>query len=120
MLDEIKPIIIDEVLLQENRNLQILQRSLVGALKEVFGEQAESQRFIDTKRIPLICKDIQTILKNQEDVKNSLNKKEDDHEIRLRSLETFMNTLIGKMAMIGVGSSIVVSLIFIGIQYFLK
>lgn len=138
----------DEVLLQENRNLQILQRSLSGALKEVFGEYTESQRFLDLKRVPLICKDVQNIVKNQEDekkerekraqdtdkiledhrkelnkniedIKGMIEKKEDDHENRLRALETFMNTLIGKMAIIGVASSIIVSLIFVGVQYFL-
>lgn len=67
MIEESK--ITDEVSLQENRNLQILQRSLAGALKEVFGEYTESQRFVDLKRVPLLCKTTEMIIKNQEDEK---------------------------------------------------
>ena len=96
MADEQKPVIQDEVLLQENRNLQILQRSLAGALKEVFGEYTESQRFLDLKRIPLICKDISTIRSDIGDIKDSIKNKEGDYETRLRLLETFKSQTDGK------------------------
>lgn len=98
MLEEIK---VDEVLLQENRNLQILQKSLAGALKDVFGEYTESQRFLDLKRIPLICKDISGINKSLEDIKNSIDAKENDHENRIRSLEGKMAYYIGGAAVLG-------------------
>ncbi len=124
MSDEAKPIIQDEVLMQENRNLQILQRSLAGALKEVFGEYSESQRFLDLKRIPLICKDISNINTSLTDIKGSIGTKENDHETRLRTLETFMNTLMGKITMVSIFSSIMVSfimsLVFIFIQHYWK
>lgn len=94
-------IITDPVLLQENRNLQILQKSLSGALKDVFGEYTESQRFLDLKRIPLICKDISSINKNLEDIKDSMGIKETDHETRLRKLEGRMAYYMGGASILG-------------------
>lgn len=44
-------------------------KSLVEALRQVFGEYTEQQRFIDTKRIPLICKQIEDIHSNIADIK---------------------------------------------------
>jgi hypothetical protein len=113
MENEIKPVISDEVLMQENRNLQILQRSLAGALKEVFGEYTESQRFLDLKRIPLICKDISNINKNIEDIKAGITIKDSDHEIRLRSIETYMNTQTGKASQSSMYGAYIISVISI-------
>ncbi len=48
---------------------EITTKALATALREVFGEQEESQRFIDTKRIPLICKDISEMRGNISDIK---------------------------------------------------
>ena len=41
-----------------------ITRIVSEALREAFGEQEEAQRFVDTKRIPLICKDIANINKS--------------------------------------------------------
>lgn len=92
---------LDEVLLQENRNLQILQKSLAGALKEVFGEYTESQRFLDLKRIPLICKDISTININIKEIKDSIGKQDGDFERRLRSLEFKQAWYMGGASVLG-------------------
>lgn len=56
MADEIPK---DEVLMQENRNLQIVTKALSTALKDVFGEGVTQDRFLDKTRIPLICKAVQ-------------------------------------------------------------
>ena len=45
------------------------------ALREVFGEQEEQQRFIDTKRIPLICKDISNINKSLDELHTKIDNK---------------------------------------------
>lgn len=100
-MPEEKENIIDEVLLQENRNLQILQKSLSGALKDVFGEYTESQRFLDLKRIPLICKDISNINKNLEDIKSSIDTKDKDFEQRLRLVENRQMWWAGASIVVG-------------------
>lgn len=94
-------IISDPVLLQENRNLQILQKSLAGALKDVFGEYTESQRFLDLKRIPLICKDISNISINIKDIKDAMSSSDGDFEKRLRSIERNQAWYMGAAAILG-------------------
>lgn len=88
---------------QENKNLQILQESLAGALKEVFGEYTESQRFLDLKRIPLICKDISNIYKILEDIKKVVDNdnKDDDHEKRIRKMESKIAYYTGASGVLG-------------------
>lgn len=51
---------------------EVTTQALVKALEQVFGEQEERQRFIDTKRIPLICKDITDIKQNISDIKDMM------------------------------------------------
>lgn len=51
---------------------EVTTQALVKALEQVFGEQEERQRFIDTKRIPLICKDITDIKQNIGDIKEMM------------------------------------------------
>ena len=113
MINEQQPIISDEVLMQENRNLQILQKSLSGALKEVFGEYTESQRFLDLKRIPLICKDISNINKNLEEIKDSISSKDGDFEKRIRILERNQAWYMGAAAVLG-------ALGMWGLEHFIK
>jgi hypothetical protein len=109
-MEDNKPVM-DEVLLQDNKNLQIVQRALEGALHKVFGEQTDAQRFIDTKRIPLICKDLENINKNIEDIKDSIASKEGDHEARVRLLEVFMNTQAGKASQSSVYGAYIIAIV---------
>ncbi len=118
MSEEIKPIIMDEVLLQENRNLQILQKSLSGALKEVFGEYTESQRFLDLKRIPLICKDISNINTNIKEIKESIMSGDQDFERRLRTLEDKMTENKGKFSMVHIGWMVFTAVLMMGLTIF--
>lgn len=43
--------------------------TLANALRQVFGENEEAQRFVDVKKIPLICKSILDIHNNIEEIK---------------------------------------------------
>ena len=47
--------------------------ALTNALRQVFGENTESQRFVDVTRIPLICKSIVDMHENIKEIKNKLN-----------------------------------------------
>ncbi len=47
-------------------------QALAEALREVFGEYTEQQRFIDTKRIPLICKQIDSIHDALQEIKDNM------------------------------------------------
>lgn len=47
--------------------------SLVKALREVFGEHEQAQRFVDVTRIPLICKSIVEMHEDMALIKVSLN-----------------------------------------------
>lgn len=53
-------------------NSRSTQDALVAALRQVFGENTESGRFIDVTKIPLICKSIVDIHNNLEEIKHSL------------------------------------------------
>lgn len=46
--------------------------ALAQALREVFGENEDRQRFIDVSRIPLICKSIMDIHENIGDIKQMM------------------------------------------------
>ena len=46
--------------------------SLAEALRQVFGENEASQRFIDVSRIPLICQSIVDIHKNIDKINNNI------------------------------------------------
>lgn len=43
--------------------------SLIDALRQVFGENSDKQRFIDVKKIPLICAQIDDIQDNIKEIK---------------------------------------------------
>lgn len=69
---------------------------LADALREVFGEYQDQQRFIDLKRIPLICKDIAGIHSNigeikemMEQVKSDLDKKDEKNEAKYVTKDQF-------------------------------
>lgn len=46
---------------------------LVNALRQVFGEKDEQQQFINVSRVPMICKQIDKIHSDIEDINLSLN-----------------------------------------------
>lgn len=91
----IQPIVISEVLLQENRNLELLKKALQETLIHVFGENEKSQKFIDVSRIPLICQNINAMHDNIKEIKDNMTKVDGDQEIRLRSIEKNMWKWIG-------------------------
>lgn len=62
-------------------------QSLVDALRQVFGENEKTQRFVDVSRIPLICKSIVDMHENIKDIKGSINTTNTDHEARIRIIE---------------------------------
>ncbi len=47
-------------------------RALATALRRVFGENEETQRFVDVSKIPLICKSIVDMHKSMEEIKDRL------------------------------------------------
>lgn len=49
-----------------------IAQSLAEALREVFGENEASRRFIDVSRIPLICKSITDIHENIAEIKDMI------------------------------------------------
>lgn len=49
-----------------------IKEMLTEALKDAFGEHKNSGRFIDTNRIPLICKDIADMRGDISEIKDSL------------------------------------------------
>lgn len=70
--------------------------SLTEALREVFGEYTEQQRFIDLKRVPLICKQIEYIHENiaeiktmMDNVKSDLTKKDTDNSTKYVNQDQF-------------------------------
>lgn len=99
----------EERLLQENANLAVISKLINSSLNKtvqdtiiaMLGEMKENDAILVTNRIPLICERIATILKNQELAKISLDKKEDDHEVRLRSLEKNMWRSAGIASILG-------------------
>lgn len=68
--------IVSEAVLEAQRvsrnTEQDTTRHLAEALREVFGENQESHRFIDIARIPLICKSIFDIHENLKSINNKL------------------------------------------------
>lgn len=56
-------------------NEEHMTKSLSNALRDVFGENVNSGRFIDTSRIPLICQSILGIEKSIEEIKDGMNTK---------------------------------------------
>jgi hypothetical protein len=51
-----------------------ITKALSDALREVFGENVQSGRFIDVTRVPLICQSIVTIHADIKDIKEKLDK----------------------------------------------
>lgn len=86
-LKPIPPIVISEVLLQENRNLELLKSALQETLVKVFGENEDAQKFIDVSRIPLICQNIHAMHDNIKDIKENMHSNNKDHEMRIRGIE---------------------------------
>ena len=56
---------------QEREYIKILAE----ALRQVFGENQESQRFVDVSRIPLICKNINDMHENIKEINDKLDTK---------------------------------------------
>lgn len=67
-----KPIIISEILLQENKNLELVKVALEDTLKKVFGEGVDAGRFIDVTRIPLICQSVINMHTSQEEMRKDI------------------------------------------------
>jgi hypothetical protein len=60
---------------KEKEELQQIHTALTSALKEVFGEHEQSQRFVDVTRIPLICKSIIDTNIRLENIETKLDRK---------------------------------------------
>lgn len=56
-----------------------LTRTLSAALREVFGENEVSGRFVDVQRIPLICKSIIDINEKLTDIVSRMEKSDEKH-----------------------------------------
>ncbi len=56
----------------DETNEQKMTKVLANALREVFGEHESSQRFIDTAKVPIICKDIATIRETIKEIKDEM------------------------------------------------
>lgn len=106
MSDEIKPelspIVISEMLVQENKNLELLKKALQETLTKVFGEGEKAQKFIDVSRIPLICANLIAMHDNIKDIKEGVGKVNDDHEKRLRYIEKNVWKWIGVLVAVSV------------------
>jgi hypothetical protein len=61
----------EEIRSNDERIIRMLSESL----RQVFGENAESGRFVDISRIPLICQNINNIHDNIKEIKSSLDVK---------------------------------------------
>lgn len=99
----------DEKLIQENANLAVISKLINSSLNKtvqdtitsMFGELKENDAILVAKKVPLICERIGVILKNQEDAKTALDKREDDHENRLRTLESRQMWWAGASMIVG-------------------
>jgi hypothetical protein len=100
---------VDKEHAQEYKMVNIISRGL----REVFGENEEAQRFIDVKRIPLICKSILDMHDNIKEIKDNFITIDQDHEARLRSIERNMWKWIGALM-------IVPPVVTIGIAYIIS
>lgn len=54
---------------------QTITKALSDALRDVFGENVQSGRFIDVTRIPLLCQSVITIHEDIKDIKEKLDDK---------------------------------------------
>lgn len=105
MSEDDKKIEISEVMLQENRNLQLLQSALEKTLVKVFGEGEQSQKFINVSRIPMICQDLRQIRQDIGSIKTDVavqKKSQEDLFINTSNtigrMEQFLNNQEGKTA----------------------
>lgn len=78
-----------DIKFQEERNT----RSLVGALRQVFGENTESGKFIDASKIPLICKNIEGIHTNTKEMREAI---ESEIQELKKMIEELRDTFISK------------------------
>ena len=64
----------EEILASVKKAEQSATKVLADALREVFGENEKSGRFVDVSRIPLICQNINTMHGNLEDIRMMMEK----------------------------------------------
>lgn len=74
-LDEIIEKAKDAVQSFSEHDLEKTTQALSDALREVFGENTRSQRFVDVTRIPLICKSIVDTNERLKEIKDRLDTK---------------------------------------------
>lgn len=68
---------------------------------DIYFNREDPPKFINVSRVPLICQDISTIKTSLETMQKSIDKREDDHENRLRKVEKNQSYIAGIGATIG-------------------
>lgn len=74
-------------------------QSLSDALRQVFGEYSEQQRFVDLKKIPLLCKQIENIDANISEIKGLIKLSDDKYvnQDQFWPIKTLVYGVVGLM-----------------------
>ncbi len=90
-----------------------MTRTLANALREVFGENQASGRFIDISRIPLICQSINGIHESMKEMKQMMRETDNNHvtQEQFRPIKTIVYSGVGTILLAALAA--VLSLIFI-------